>query len=917
MTTPSVRELFDAVCDLPADARRARLAQMTGDVARIDQVLALLDAQTESLGRAVAPLSALMARLPDTELEVGDTLGPWRLSERLASGGMGTVFVAERADAQYTQRVAIKLLRGATGPDAAERLAAERQILADLAHPRIARLYDGGSTPAGHPYLVMEYVDGKRLDAWLADTPPLEARIALFEDIARTVGFAHQHLVLHCDLKPGNVLVRADDTPVLLDFGIARLLGESDDGGGHCTPAYASPELLRGGRVSVQSDVYSLGVLLAEMLGGPAPRDVARPEAPITAPSMRPGAGAGRARVAGDLDAIVARATQADPTRRYAGVDALLDDIARWRTHRPVRAREGGAGYVAARFLRRRWRPLALGAAAVLATTAFVWQLASERTRAQEAARTAEQVSDFLVEAFSAADPRSNADAPQVSARQVLDAGVARVDRDLADSPVVRARLQLTLGQAYRNLGQSQRAIELLRESIDGFLAVGRPLQAAEALSQLSVELRNAHDGQGALAAARRMIELREAAGAGDAATRADSLNTLGLALTAVEDFDGARDALLESLRLRRALGAEGADDIASTLLNLGLLHRESEQLDAAADWYRQARDAAAARGGAARPTYVNAIDGLARVHRMRNELDAALPLQREALAVSRTLYGPDSAHVGRIHNELANVLHDMARYGEAERHYREAARIDRAARGADSPSYAVNLNNLASLYEDRGDIAGAEALFRQSLAIRRAALPADDPLVRRSESNLARLLVRRGAHGEATGLIAPVLAQRRAQLAADHTDRVRIELLEAERLLRAGDATAAARALAAIAPTRPDPASPLSAQRMQLAADIAEARGDMRAALDLRTRALAHLRGIGTAQQTQAARLAIDLARAHLATGERATAQRLLADAERVLRPALVPQAPAWMEWNRLHAQAGATPGPVVRATR
>lgn len=902
MTAPTLRTLFDAVADLPPAAARARLAELTDDATRIDRVLALLQAQTASLGRAAAPLSALVADLPDTELAVGATLGPWRLVERLASGGMGTVFVAERADAHYSQRVAIKLLRGAPGPQDGARLAAERQILADLAHPGIARLHDGGTTPAGHPYLVMELVDAPRLDVWLAGAPPLAARIALFEAIGRTVAYAHQHLVLHCDLKPGNVLVRPDGSPVLLDFGIARLLGEAAAADGdHCTPGYASPEQLRGGRLSVCSDIYGLGVLLAEMLGGPAPRASGDAGTAVLPPSAR--AGARGVRIDADLDAIVARATATDPAARYPHVEALLQDLARWRAHRSVRARRGGPAYVAGRFLRRRWRPVAVAATAAVAAALFVVQLAAERTRAQQAARTAEEVSAFLVDTFRAADPRAGGDG-EVTARQVLDAGVRQVDTDLADSPLVRARLQRTLGQAYRNLGHAQRALELLQASVDGLLAQARPLEAADALSQLSVELRNAHRVDDALAAAHRMIALREAAGADDNATRADSLNTLGIALTAAGRTTEARAALTESLQLRRAAGDTGA--VISTLNNLGQLHRETGALDAAASAYLQARDAAAAAGPAARSSYINALDGLARTRRAQNRLADALPLQEQALARARALYGPASGHVARVHNELANVLHDLARYAEAEQHYRQALRLDGLARGTASPSYAVNLNNLASLHEDRGDIPVAEALYRQSLAIRRAALPADDALVRRSEQNLARLLLRRGAPGPAAGLIAPILAERRARLPAAHPDRIRIELLDAERLLRAGDAAAAAAAFATIAVPPADAGAPLPAQHLQLAADIAEAQDDRTAARELRMRALAHLRGIGSAQQTQAARLAIDLARVQLALGQAPAARALLQDAERVLRPALAPGAPALGQLARVRAAAG-----------
>src|SRR5690606_32629930 len=231
-----------------------------------------LAAQTASFNRALQPLGELMATLPAGELQAGDRLGAWQLVERLASGGMGTVFVAERVDQLFRQRVAIKLLRGNAGTAAAvQRLATERQILAELQHPNIARLYDGGTTPAGQPYLVMEYIEGLRLDAHCTQRAlGLRERLQLFLRVCAAVQAAHLRLVVHCDLKPSNVLVRENGEPVLLDFGIARLLdvGEGEDADGFCTPAYASPEQLRGARVGVSSDVFSLGVLLTELLAG-------------------------------------------------------------------------------------------------------------------------------------------------------------------------------------------------------------------------------------------------------------------------------------------------------------------------------------------------------------------------------------------------------------------------------------------------------------------------------------------------------------------------------------------------------------------------------------------------------------------------------------------------------------------------
>src|SRR5690606_2952448 len=362
---------------------------------------------TASLDRALRPLGELMAALPETELQVGDRLGQWQLVERLASGGMGTVFVAERVDGLFRQRVAIKLLRGVgSDPGIAGRMAEERRILAGLGHPGIARLFDGGTTPSGHPYLVMEYIDGPPLDAHCRHHGlGLHERLQLFLRVCRAVQAAHQRLVVHCDLKPSNILVRDEVAPVLLDFGIARVLGQGqggDDPSAFCTPAYASPEQLAGASVDVTSDVFSLGVLLVELMARRTTgRGIDDRDRPVPLPSVLAQDDPGWARaLRGDLDAITAKACALDPAQRYPTVEAFAGDIERHLAHRPVTARAATPGYRAGRWLRRHWRLAAIGVMVATLVAVFVWRVGTERDRAEREAREAQLVSDFLVDAF-------------------------------------------------------------------------------------------------------------------------------------------------------------------------------------------------------------------------------------------------------------------------------------------------------------------------------------------------------------------------------------------------------------------------------------------------------------------------------------------------------------------------------------
>ncbi|MBO9715702.1 MAG: serine/threonine protein kinase, partial [Pseudoxanthomonas sp.] len=295
-------------------------------------------------------------------------------------------------------------LAGAVGTE-------QGQHLAGLQHPNIARLYDGGTTAAGMPYLVMEFVDGQPLDAYCQDQAlDLRQRLALFVRVCRVVQAAHARLVVHCDLKPGNVLVRADGEPVLLDFGIARLLDGAGQGErtAYCTPAYAAPETLAGQPVGVASDVFGLGVILVELVAARRlEREADDRLQPLVAPSRWAEADcAWRRRLHGDLDAIAARACALEPERRYPSVEALADDVQRYLDHRVVVARQGGRLYRFGRGLRRHWQAAAVASLVLGLSGAFVWRLGEERSRAQEEAQVAEQVGQFMLRAFKAADPR-------------------------------------------------------------------------------------------------------------------------------------------------------------------------------------------------------------------------------------------------------------------------------------------------------------------------------------------------------------------------------------------------------------------------------------------------------------------------------------------------------------------------------
>ena len=785
------------------------------------------------------------ADAPETELDAGDRVGAWRLVRRLAQGGMGAVYLAERADGHFEQRAAIKLIRGAPNAEMLAHFTRERQILATLQHPSIARLLDGGATPGGQPYLVMEYVEGEPIDAYCADRRlPLDARLRLFEEVCGAVQFAHQRLVVHCDLKPSNVLVREDGTPVLLDFGIARAL-ESQRGpgaveSGYFTPGYASPEQLRGEAVTTASDVYSLGLILFELIAGRKARvdTVDRTIALLGDASAQPSDLAAdvpwKKRIAGDIDAIVLRATAAEPGERYASAQVLAEDIRRHREMRPITARTPTFVYRMSRLVRRRWPIFAAAGVVVLVIAGFTWQLKAERDRARAAERearvqalAAEQVSAFLVSVFDVSNPRLN-QKRDVSARDVLDEGAERIQSELRDQPRVKAKLLDTLATAYRFIGEPAKSIELFRQGIDLHLdpEVHEPLEAAAALSQLAVGYANhGYARKDAEAAARRSLELREKNG-GTALDIGDAYNSLGIVLQSQDRLDEAEAALRKGLELRRANGAN-ASTIASSLHNLALVASDLDDHEAALAELREALDLREKSLGEKTPEYQHTLTNYGVELARANRAAESIAVLEKSLALARELYGDDSDNTGAAQNELGSALHDQGRFREAILHYREAMRINEITAGENGAERAKPLNNLASAYEDMGDFAAAVPLFRESLAIRRKALGERDPMVLRADYNLGRVLTKAGQIREARTILDAVRVDYLERYGETNASTVKVELWLAMGEVQTGEIAAAAARLDKLELVAAKFTPLMRAQRATLRAEIAKARHD------------------------------------------------------------------------------------------
>ena len=412
-------------------------------------------------------------------------IGPYRIVSAIGQGGMGAVYLAERADGAFDQRVAIKVVRGLLDQDRVRRFRAERRILASLQHPNIARLVDGGTTEDGCPYLVMEYVEGQAIDVYAEQHGlGLDERLALFITVCQAGGHAHRHLIVHRDIKPSNIIVTAEGTPKLLDFGIAKLLDTDDPelsartmtGMYMLTPDYAAPEQVRGEAVTTATDVYALGVLLFQLVTSQRPHTfrtlTAQEIERVVCDTEAPRPSTIRAGLHDDLDIVVGTALNKDIQRRYASVEALAEDLGRFLDGRPIHARPATWRYRAGRFVtRHRWEVgvAALFVAMLVAFSILVSlqaaRLARERDTAQQERDAAEEVSSFLVSLFELNDP-SRSRGETVTARELLDRGAMQVESGLASQPVAQARLMDTMGRVYRQLGLLGPATALLEKAL-------------------------------------------------------------------------------------------------------------------------------------------------------------------------------------------------------------------------------------------------------------------------------------------------------------------------------------------------------------------------------------------------------------------------------------------------------------------
>jgi serine/threonine-protein kinase len=766
------------------------------------------------------------------------------------------VWLAERRQEDVVQRVALKLLRtGVVDPVLDERLKAERRILARLDHPFIARFIDGGTTPAGQPYYAMEYVEGTTLlEHCRKSCPGIADRLRLFIQVCEAVHYAHQQLVIHRDLKPGNVLVTPEGRPRLLDFGTAKLMDEAgmepSATAAWLTPAYASPEQVRGEAASTLSDVYGLGVMLFELLTGRRPYTVpARPPQEVQRvvcdtlpprPSQVVEGGAGFAAppdrvgrsLEGDLDTIVLKALAKEPARRYASVEQLADDLRRHLDGHPVLARPDRVGYRLAKFAtRHRTSVTAAGvlAAALVAGIVIASTLAArasrERDRAQEALRQSQDVTNFLLGLFTASSP-DEVLSDTLAARELLRRGLTRVS-ELGDQPAVQARMLDALGTVYERLGQYAQADELLERAFAlqrAVLGSSHP-DVAATLDHLGVVRRRT----GRYADSERFhleaLAVRQAIYGEEHALVAETLSNIAFLLPYLGRDQEASDLYARILAMRRRLLGPDHPDLATTLISLASMRRRLGQQDESEAFYREAVALRSRGNGPDHPETAAATVHLADFMRdIRADSAEAERLYRSAITNQRDRLGPD--HPSLIHalGSLADLVEARGDRGEARRLVRESLRIVSAVYGETHPTVAGAYLQNGMIAQRAGDLFAAESLYRKAMDIDQRLYGAEHFTVAELLGRLAEVGALRGQWGVAESLGRASVAMRRRVLDPAHGS-IPDALIWLADLLRRAERREAARALYAEAleaeRARPDRRPDLIAR---LEAEIPEA---------------------------------------------------------------------------------------------
>jgi serine/threonine protein kinase len=876
-----------------------------------------LDATPQTLARSVLDAGNVRA----SDARYGARMGAYRIAGLLGEGGSATVWLGTRDDGAITHEVAVKCLKsGLATSEQRARFVREQQILARLSHPNIARLFDVGINEDGVPYIVMERIDGQPLTRWCdAHELSTDARIGLFRSVLHAVAYAHQNLIVHRDLKPGNIIVGADAAPKLLDFGIAKLLDDSEEAtqtqARALTPGYAAPEQFSGEAITTATDVYALGIVLYELLSGVRPLRE-NPAQELAAPShyvqqwrrkpdnasLHPADLAARCRgyadhaqlaraLRGDLDALVLSATAPDPARRYATIAAFDADVERFLQHRPLQGRRTTRGYRLRKYIVRHW--FAIGAAAAVVCALLIgsgialWQA----REARRAAEHANAVQNFLLSIFETARPGPRADS-LLTNRELVERSAQQLQTQMSREPQTDAPLRLALGRVYRKMGLLDQALPLLADAVATTRISDDKPKLAEVLDAHAHALTDALQYKTAVDEFSESLALRRAAHA-PPAQEAATLSGLGEAQSYAGDHEAAIASLRGALDLLDAAADAEPEQRQRVLASLAVALRRADKPDNAIAIAEQAVADARKSFGARTREEASALSVLGSVQRHAGRLRDAGASLKATVAIDLDVYHqPVPAH---LHN-LGLALRDLGDYAGAEQNLRDALAAQIAELGSDHPAVGNYQKELGLALHALGHDAEAETVLRSALAHTERGYDAQSPEVADKRVALADVLLARGEVSPARKLYNDVIEA----ASMPGAGRLRLRALALAGLARddaavndfghaaqlAQEALAAAQLNGALEPQ----------EHITLELDVGEAllaAGKTDDAAYLFRRSELRCLTILPDEHPLRARALLDQARAAQTRGETAHARELLASALAPLQQSLPPQHP------------------------
>jgi serine/threonine-protein kinase len=801
-----IQALFHQAAERPAAERREFLeAACPGDPGLVAEVLGLLeeDARASVLDRPLAEVANDLLHGGGAAPLPHGQFGPYRIREMLGEGGMGVVYLAERED--LGSRAAIKILRDAwLSPARRERFASEQRTLAQLNHPAIAQLHDADTLADGTPWFVMEYVEGVPLTTYCRTrNTSIQGRLRLFRSVCEAVQHAHRHAVIHRDLKPSNILVKNDGTVKLLDFGIAKQLEslevpveQTQTGLRLMTPAYAAPEQIMAGRIGTHTDIYSLGVVLYELLAERLPYDLTGrtageieslitgqiPERPSVAArgAGGPAEAVLRARTVSpaawaDLDVLCLTAMHKDPQRRYRTVDALIRDIDHYLAGEPLEARPDTVGYRVGKFVRRNRAPVFMAATVAAGVIGLVVFYTVRLTRARnaavaEAART-QRIQRFTMSLFQGGE-REVGPADSLRVVSLVDRGVQEA-RSLDGEPVVQAELYHTLGSIYQQLGNLARADTLLQAALErrrSLFPAGSPEVTGSrvALGLLRVAQARYEDAE---AIVRRALEESSGALPAGHPAVAEATFALGQVLQARGNYDEAIRVAEEAVRLYTVPGDSVTPELAASLAGLAGDHFYAGHYETSDSLNRRILGMYRRLYGERHPQVASVLINLGASQFDRGHYAEAERYDRQGLAVYESFFGADHPETAYAMTMLGRALIFQNKFADGDSLLRKSLAIRERVFGPDNPVVASTLNELGSVAFQQDRLDEAEAAWGRMAEIYKKAYDNKHYLIGIALSNLASVYVKREQYLRAESLYREVLERYRGMLADDHVN--------------------------------------------------------------------------------------------------------------------------------------------------